>query len=79
MADDEVKLLAEAKKWPYSERIAHGSWKVRAAAYDDIRAACAGIYDDTDPLLADLGKRFGQLLTRVRGKRQGSIMMLIVA
>ena len=56
MAEDDAKLLAEAAKLPISERAAHPNWKVRSAAYDDIRTSCALIIDDADPTLVSYGE-----------------------
>jgi cytoskeleton-associated protein 5 len=55
MADDEVRLLAEAKKLPMSERVTHTNWKARNAAYEDIKQACQRVYEDTDPCLSEYG------------------------
>lgn len=55
MADDEVRLLAEAKKLPMVDRVAHANWKARNAAYEDIKLACQRVYEDTDPCLAEYG------------------------
>lgn len=55
MAEDENKVLAESKKWPYADRIAHGSWKVRSAAYEDMRQTLQGVYDPEDPCLQEFG------------------------
>lgn len=56
MSDDkDVRELAEAKKLPLPERVAHSNWKARVAAYEDISAACREIYDDADPRLSEFG------------------------
>lgn len=57
MADDEVKVLADAKKLPMPERVAHANWKARSAAYDDIKQACSRVYEDSDPCLNEFGER----------------------
>ena len=56
MADDEVKVLADAKKLPMPERVAHANWKARSAAYDDIKQACSRVYEDSDPCLNEYGE-----------------------
>lgn len=53
---DDSKVLAEALKLPLAERAAHSNWKVRAEAYDDVKATCARILDASDPWLAGCGK-----------------------
>lgn len=57
MADDETKALADAKKLPIGERVAHPNWKARNAAYEDIRAACQRVLDESDPCLGEYGER----------------------
>ena len=52
---EEAQQIAEAKRLPWSDRIAHGNWKVRSAAFDDINAACNGVYDPSDPCLTEFG------------------------
>lgn len=57
MADEDV--LKEALKLPIEERVAHANWKVRSAAYEDIRAAVGRVFSDTDPVLAEYGEAKG--------------------
>lgn len=59
MADNEAQVLGEAKKLSYADRLAHANWKVRSAAYDDINAACNGVYDPNDPCLQEFGACVG--------------------
>ena len=61
MADDEVKILADAKKMPMAERVAHANWKARNAAYEDIKLACQRVYEDSDPILTEYGRIFFML------------------
>jgi hypothetical protein len=56
MAEDEAKLLADAARLPIAERAAHPNWKVRSAAYDDIKTSCARVIDSSDPVLVEYGK-----------------------
>ena len=56
MADDEQKLIAEAKKWHWADRLAHKDWKIRNDAYLDIAAACNSIEDPKDPKLKEIGE-----------------------
>lgn len=53
---DETKLLADAKKLPWDERVGHKNWKVRQDAYVDMAAACRAIHDPKDSKLRDFGK-----------------------
>lgn len=55
MADAEVKLLADAKKLPLADRVAHTNWKARSAAYEDIKTGLSKVYEDSDPLLSECG------------------------
>ncbi|EFJ44246.1 microtubule organizing protein mora [Volvox carteri f. nagariensis] len=64
MSDDkDVRELAEAKKLPLPDRIAHSNWKARVAAYEDISAACREIYDDADPRLSEFAPLFPKAVT----------------
>jgi cytoskeleton-associated protein 5 len=61
MSDDkDQRELADAKKLPLEERIAHANWKCRAAAYEDVQELCRLVYDDADPKLAELGAGAGR-------------------
>jgi hypothetical protein len=53
---DEAEILAAAAKLPLDERVAHGNWKVRATAYDAIKAGCNGVFDIEDPILNEFGR-----------------------
>lgn len=48
-------MLAEAAKLPLDERAAHANWKVRSAAYDDLKAQCDRVLSDGDLILGELG------------------------
>ena len=54
MADDDQEVQLAAKL-PFSERVAHKNWKVRAEAYTDIKAVCERAAGEDDPALAELG------------------------
>lgn len=55
MADDEVKVLSDAKQLPLAERVAHKNWKVRSEAYEDISSSCQKVFSDEDPVLNQYG------------------------
>ncbi|TMX02249.1 hypothetical protein EJD97_022255 [Solanum chilense] len=57
MSEDE-KLLKEAKKLPWDERLAHKNWKVRNDANIDLAAVCDSITDPKDPRLREFGHFF---------------------
>ena len=52
---EEAQILAEAAKLPISERAAHANWKARAAAFEDVKAACEGVFSADDPQLEKFG------------------------
>jgi cytoskeleton-associated protein 5 len=53
---EEEKLLKEAKKLPWEDRLAHKNWKVRNDGNVDIAALCDTIMDPKDPRLKEFGK-----------------------
>ncbi|XP_078437424.1 ARM repeat superfamily protein [Wolffia australiana] len=58
MSTEDEKLLKEAKKLPWDERLLHKNWKVRNDANIDLAALCDSITDPKDPRLRDLGPLF---------------------
>ncbi|KAG0466494.1 hypothetical protein HPP92_018074 [Vanilla planifolia] len=54
MSTEEERLLKEAKKLPWDERLFHKNWKVRNEANIDLAAACDSIIDPKDPRLKSL-------------------------
>ncbi|KAJ4976564.1 hypothetical protein NE237_001670 [Protea cynaroides] len=52
MSEDE-KLLKEAKKLPWEDRLLHKNWKVRNDANIDLAAVCDSITDPKDPRLRE--------------------------
>ncbi|XP_060193009.1 protein MOR1 [Lycium barbarum] len=57
MSEDE-KLLKEAKKLPWDERLTHKNWKVRNDANIDLAAVCDSITDPKDPRIREFGPFF---------------------
>lgn len=55
-AMEEAKKVAEAKKLPMAQRVDNKLWKIRAEAYDDMKATCEKIMSDDDPALTEYGK-----------------------
>ncbi|KAJ4702810.1 protein MOR1 [Melia azedarach] len=55
---EEEKLLKEAKKLPWEDRLTHKNWKVRNEANVDLAALCDSITDPKDPRLRDFGPLF---------------------
>lgn len=54
MSEDE-KLLKEAKKLPWEDRLLHKNWKVRNDANIDLASLCDSITDPKDPRIRELG------------------------
>ncbi|KAF8413913.1 hypothetical protein HHK36_001909 [Tetracentron sinense] len=57
MSEDE-KLLKEAKKLPWEDRLLHKNWKVRNDANIDLAAFCDSISDPKDSRLREFGPLF---------------------
>ncbi|OWM77497.1 hypothetical protein CDL15_Pgr016894 [Punica granatum] len=55
---EEEKLLKEAKKLPWEDRLLHKNWKVRNEANIDLAAICDSISDPKDPRLREFGPFF---------------------
>ncbi|KAK8641657.1 hypothetical protein V6N13_011041 [Hibiscus sabdariffa] len=55
---EEEKLLKEAKKLPWEDRLLHKNWKVRNEANIDLASLCDSITDPKDPRLRDVAPFF---------------------
>lgn len=66
MSEDE-KLLKEAKKLPWEDRLAHKNWKVRNDANIDLAAVCDSITDPKDPRIREFGE-LGLLIDLIRSE-----------
>lgn len=55
MSTEDEKLLKEAKKLPWDERLLHKNWKVRNDANIDLASVCDSIMDPKDPRLKEFG------------------------
>ncbi|KAJ1686606.1 hypothetical protein LUZ63_017996 [Rhynchospora breviuscula] len=58
MSTEEEKLLKEAKKLPWDERLLHKNWKVRNDANIDLASVCDSIMDPKDPRLKEFAPLF---------------------
>jgi cytoskeleton-associated protein 5 len=58
MSTEDEKLLKEAKKLPWDERLQHKNWKVRNDANIDLAALCDSIADPKDARLREFGPLF---------------------
>lgn len=56
MSSEEEKLLKEAKKLPWEDRLGHKNWKVRNEANVDLASVCDSITDPKDSRLRDFGE-----------------------
>lgn len=56
MSSEEEKLLREAKKLPWEDRLFHKNWKVRNEANIDLAAVCDSITDPKDSRLREFGE-----------------------
>lgn len=59
MSTEDEKLLKEAKKLPWEDRLLHKNWKVRNDANIDLAALCDSITDPKDSRLRELGELLG--------------------
>ena len=55
---EEEKLLKEAKKLPWEDRLLHKNWKVRNEANIDLASLCDSITDPKDSRLREIGQFF---------------------
>ncbi|KAK3028496.1 hypothetical protein RJ639_038564 [Escallonia herrerae] len=58
MSTEDEKLLKEAKKLPWEDRLLHKNWKVRNDANIDLAAVCDSVADPKDPRLREFGPLF---------------------
>ncbi|XP_052201183.1 protein MOR1 isoform X2 [Diospyros lotus] len=58
MSTEDEKLLKEAKKLPWEDRLTHKNWKVRNDANIDLAALLDSVSDPKDPRLRDFGPLF---------------------
>lgn len=68
---EEEKLLKEAKKLPWEDRLFHKNWKVRNEANIDLASLCDSITDPKDSRIREFGRcffplRLGFLSFRIR-------------
>jgi cytoskeleton-associated protein 5 len=61
MSTEDEKLLKEAKKLPWEERLLHKNWKVRNDANIDLASVCDSIMDPKDSRLKEFGERYNRL------------------
>ncbi|XP_018439477.1 protein MOR1 isoform X1 [Raphanus sativus] len=78
MAEEE-KILKEAKKLPWEDRLAHKNWKVRNEANVDLAFVCDSITDPKDPRLRDFGHLFRKTVADSNAPVQEKALEALVA
>ncbi|KAL0770544.1 hypothetical protein Bca101_035695 [Brassica carinata] len=78
MAEDE-KILKDAKKLPWEDRLAHKNWKVRNEANVDLASVCDSITDPKDPRLRDFGHLFRKTVADSNAPVQEKALEALVA
>ncbi|KAA8519827.1 hypothetical protein F0562_014083 [Nyssa sinensis] len=78
MSEDE-KLLKEAKKLPWDDRLLHKNWKVRNDANIDLAAVCDSIRDPKDPRLREFGPFFKKTVADSNAPVQDKALDALIA
>lgn len=78
MSEDE-KLLKEAKKLPWEDRLTHKNWKVRNDANIDLASVCDSISDPKDPRLREFGPFFKKLVADANAPVQEKALDALIA
>jgi cytoskeleton-associated protein 5 len=76
---EEEKLLKEAKKLPWEDRLAHKNWKVRNDGNVDIAALCDTIMDPKDPRLKEFGPLFKKAVADSNAPTQEKALDALIA
>ncbi|ONK78042.1 uncharacterized protein A4U43_C02F13600 [Asparagus officinalis] len=79
MSTEDEKLLKEAKKLPWDERLLHKNWKVRNDANIDLAAVCDAITDPKDPRLRDFGPLFRKTVADSNAPVQDKALDALIA
>ncbi|KAI8525472.1 hypothetical protein RHMOL_Rhmol13G0233000 [Rhododendron molle] len=78
MSEDE-RLLKEAKKLPWEERLTHKNWKVRNEANTDLASICESITDPKDPCLRAFGPFFKTTIADSNASVQDKALDALIA
>ncbi|XP_050154632.1 protein MOR1-like isoform X4 [Malus sylvestris] len=76
---EEEKLLKEAKKLPWDDRLFHKNWKVRNEANIDLAALCDSIADPKDSRLREFGPLFRKTLADSNSPVQEKALDALIA
>ncbi|XP_061996116.1 protein MOR1 [Rosa rugosa] len=79
MSSEEEKLLKEAKKLPWDDRLFHKNWKVRNEANIDLAALCDSITDPKDSRLREFGSFFRKTLADANSPVQEKALDALIA
>ncbi|KAG1338209.1 protein MOR1 [Cocos nucifera] len=79
MATEDEKLLKEAKKLPWEERLFHKNWKVRNDANIDLAALCESISDPKDPRFRDFAPLFKKTVADSNAPVQEKVLDALIA
>ncbi|KAI4351479.1 hypothetical protein L6164_005845 [Bauhinia variegata] len=76
---EEEKLLKEAKKLPWEDRLFHKNWKVRNEANIDLASLCDSISDPKDPRLREFGHLFKKTVADSNAPVQEKALEALIA
>ncbi|KAK8936155.1 Protein MOR1 [Platanthera zijinensis] len=79
MSTEEERLLKEAKKLPWDERVFHKNWKVRNEANIDLAALCDSITDPKDSRLREFGPLFKKTVADSNAPAQEKALDCLIA
>ncbi|KAG4919343.1 hypothetical protein JHK82_056780 [Glycine max] len=76
---EEEKLLKEAKKLPWEDRLFHKNWKVRNEANIDLASLCDSITDPKDSRIREFGHFFRKTVTDSNAPVQEKALDALIA
>ncbi|XP_019427922.1 PREDICTED: protein MOR1-like isoform X1 [Lupinus angustifolius] len=76
---EEEKLLKDAKKLPWEDRLSHKNWKVRNEANIDLASLCDSISDPKDPRIREFGHFFKKTVTDSNAPVQEKALDALIA
>ncbi|KAL8235581.1 hypothetical protein R6Q59_016662 [Mikania micrantha] len=79
MSTEDEKLLKEAKKLPWEDRLLHKNWKVRNDANIDLAALCDSITDPKDHRIRELGHFFKKTVADSNAPVQDKALDALIA
>ncbi|XP_059659280.1 protein MOR1-like [Cornus florida] len=79
MSTEDEKLLKEAKKLPWEDRLTHKNWKVRNDANIDLAAVCDSITDPKDHRIREFGPYFKKAVSDSNAPVQEKALDAIIA